>query len=161
MVGDAGLRMVVEWIPDDEWRTIVANVPIVSVDLLIRTDDGVLFGKRTNEPAKGHWFPPGGRVHKGETREDAVHRVAREECGLDVEIAESLGAFEHLYETADVAGVDGKHYLANGYVVDAVGGEIQRDGQHEALRPFAVTPTPLHEYVRAYLTAAETLPAWP
>jgi len=97
--------MTEAWIPDDEWRTIVANVPIVSVDLLIRTDDGLLFGKRTNEPAKGYWFPPGGRVRKFETREEAVHRVAREECGLKMEIVESLGAFEHVYETADASDV--------------------------------------------------------
>lgn len=42
------------WIPDGEWRMIVANVPIVPVNVLIRTDNGVLFGKRTNEPAKGY-----------------------------------------------------------------------------------------------------------
>jgi len=102
------------WIPDDEWRTIVANVPIVSVDLLIRTDDGLVFGKRTNEPAKGYWFPQGGRVRKFETREEAVHRVVREECGLEVDVVELLGAFEYMYQTAAVSDVDGKHYLANG-----------------------------------------------
>lgn len=149
------------WIPDDEWRTVVANVPIVSVDLLIRTDDGVLFGKRTNEPAKGYWFPPGGRVQKFETREEAVHRVAREECGLAVEIVESLGAFEHMYETASAAGVDEKHYLANGYVVDAVDGKLSIDDQHDAVQPFDAPPEPLNEYVRDYLTAAETLATWP
>jgi len=29
------------WIPSDEWRTIVANVPLVSVDLVIEHDGGV------------------------------------------------------------------------------------------------------------------------
>lgn len=84
------------WIASDDWRTIVANMPIVSVDLLVRYEDGVLFGKRTNKPAQGYWFPPGGRVRKGETRRDAVNRVAREELGLEVDIVESLGAFEHI-----------------------------------------------------------------
>jgi len=32
---------------------------------------------------------------KGETRREAVHRVAATELGTDVEIVESLGAFEH------------------------------------------------------------------
>jgi colanic acid biosynthesis protein WcaH len=103
------------WIPAADWRTVVANVPTVSVDLSIQTDDGVLFGTRTNEPAKGYWFSPGGRVRKFETREEAVHRVVRQECGLDVEIIESLGVFERIYETADVPDVDAKHYLTNGY----------------------------------------------
>ena len=51
-------------IPDAEWRTIVEHVPIVSVDLIVTHDDGIVLGKRTNEPAKGEWFPPGGRVRK-------------------------------------------------------------------------------------------------
>jgi colanic acid biosynthesis protein WcaH len=149
------------WIPADDWQTIVANVPIVSVDLFVRYDGGLLFGKRANEPAKGWWFPPGGRVHKGETRMDAVHRVADKELGLTVELVESLGAFEHIYDTADVLDAAGKHYLANGYVVDAVGGELMTDAQHENVRSFTSPPEPLHEYVVAYLNAANTLPEWP
>ena len=124
------------WISADDWETIVASVPIVSVDLVISHDEGVLLGRRTNEPAKGYWFVPGGRVYKGETRREAVHRVAREELGVEVEIVESLGAFEHRYDTADVPGVDAKHYLANGYVVEIVDGEVEPDTQHEAVRVF-------------------------
>ena len=33
--------MADEWIPGEEWRTIVTNVPIVSVDLFVRYDGGV------------------------------------------------------------------------------------------------------------------------
>jgi colanic acid biosynthesis protein WcaH len=77
---------------------------------------------------------------------------------LEVEIVESLGAFEHIYETAAVDGVDGKHYLANGYVVDAVGGDLTRDDQHESVKAFTSAPDPLHAYIRAYLEAADTLP---
>lgn len=153
--------MPTDWLPADDWRTIVANAPVVSVDLLVRLDGGLVFGERTNEPVQGWWFLPGGRVEKGETREQAVHRVADEELGLAVEIVESLGAFEHFYEVADVAGVDGKHYLANGYVVDAVGGELAGDDQHGDLRVFTAPPEPLHEHVRWYLEAADSLPGWP
>ena len=148
------------WIPTDEWKTIVANLPIVSVDLVIRRDEGVLLGRRTNDPAKGYWFVPGGRVLKGESRRDAVHRIASEEIGVDVEIVESLGAFEHRYETSDVAGVDSKQYLANGYVVDVVNGEITPDDQHDAFRVFRSPPEPCHEYVRAYVEAASTVTNW-
>lgn len=147
--------MPAEWIPADEWRTIVSNVPIVSVDLLVRTDEGLLLGKRTNEPARGDWFPPGGRVRKGETRTEAVHRVARTELGVEVEVVESLGAFEHLYDTADVADAGGKHYLANGYVVDLVGGDVTLDDQHEQIRAFETLPEGLHDYVSAYVEASD------
>lgn len=79
-----------KWISDDDWATIVANVPIVSVDLLVQYDDGLVLGRRTNEPAKGFWFMPGGRVQKGETRSEAVYRIGKEELGVDLKFVESL-----------------------------------------------------------------------
>ena len=102
-------------IPDDEWRTIVANVPLVSVDLVIEHDGGVLLGKRENDPAKGEWFVPGGTVFKNERRIEAVHRVAEEELGESVVVDDCLGTSEHLYDTAETDGIDSKHYLATGY----------------------------------------------
>lgn len=149
------------WIPESEWRTVVKHAPIVSVDLLVRVDGGLVFGKRQNEPARGYWFVPGGRVKKGETREEAVHRVAEKELGTKVEIVESIGAYEHQYDVANMEDVDGKHYLANGYVVDAESSDFEADDQHSALRIFNEQPDPLHEYVLQYLTDAETLPNWP
>jgi colanic acid biosynthesis protein WcaH len=50
------------WISGDDWETIVASVPIISVDLVVSRDGGVVLGRRTNEPAKGDWVVPGGRV---------------------------------------------------------------------------------------------------
>lgn len=149
------------WISQEDWKTIVTNVPIVSVDLLVQCEDGLLFGKRTNEPAKGYWFLPGGRVQKGENRHEAVDRIAEEELGLSVEIVESLGAFEHIYETSDVDGVDTKHYLANGYVVKMDSGQLRSDDQHEDLQVFESTPDPLHQNIRAYLDASKNLTDWP
>jgi colanic acid biosynthesis protein WcaH len=153
--------MTTGWIPDDDWATIVENAPIVSVDLLVRHRGGLLLGKRTNEPAKGYWFVSGGRVKKGETRNEAVHRVAEEELGVSVEIVEPLGAFEHIYDTSDVEGVETKHYLATGYVVDVVCGQVQTDEQHVDLQVFHSAPDPLHEHVRDYFEASKTLDDWP
>jgi colanic acid biosynthesis protein WcaH len=147
----------VDWIPDEEWATIVRNVPIVSVDLLVRTPEGVLLVERTNRPAKGEWFVPGGRVHKGERLVEAVHRVAREELGVEVEIEERLGAYEHLYDDADVDGAGGKHYLANGFLVHTDATEFDLDDQHGAARVFETFPDDLHPYVRGYLEAAGLL----
>ena len=76
----------VDWISEDDWNTIVSQVPIVSIDLVVLCDDGVLLGKRENEPAKGEWFVPGGRVRKSETLVEAVDRVGQQELGTEVEI---------------------------------------------------------------------------
>ena len=149
-------------VPDDEWETIVRNVPIVSVDLVVQSADGVVLGKRTNAPAKGEWFVLGGRVHKHERLTEAVYRVAREELGVDVEIVEQLGAYEHLYHTAEMDAVGGKHYLANGFVVetDATVEELQLDDQHGDVRAFdpETLPTDLHKYTAAYLRDASSVP---
>lgn len=149
--------MIDGWISDDDWETIVANVPIVSVDLLVRYKGGLLFGKRINKPAKGYWFLPGGRVQKGETRREAVHRIAEAELGISVDIVESLGAFEHIYNTSDVDGVETKHYLANGYVVEVNNGRPTADDQHEAVQVFQSAPDPLHPNIRTYLDASKIL----
>ncbi len=100
---------------------------------------------------------PGGRVLKGETRREAVGRVAAEELGIEVGIVESLGAFERLYDTSDVSGVDSKHYLTNGYAIDVVDGQPEPDDQHDAFRVFRSPPDPCHEYVRAYVEGATTV----
>lgn len=74
-----------------------------------------------------------------------------------MEIVEAPGAFEHIYETADVSGVDWKYHLADGYVVDMVSGELTLNAQHETVRPFESAPEPLHEYMPAHLKATESL----
>ena len=139
------------FIPHKEWETIVRNVPLVSVDLVVKHNDGVLLGKRQNEPAKDEWFVPGGRVRKNERLTDAVHRIAQEELNCDVEINQSLGVFEHFYDTSDIPSVDSKHYLANGFVVTPNKEPSIGDDQHEEVRTFSEPFTEFHPYVEQYL----------
>ncbi|MFC7069353.1 GDP-mannose mannosyl hydrolase [Halobaculum lipolyticum] len=148
----------VDRLPDDVWETVVSNAPIPSVDLVVRSGDGVVLARRTNEPAKGEWFVPGGRIRKGETLREAVHRVARIELGVDVTVERELGAYDHLYEASDVADSGGKHYVAHGYVVTPDAAEFELDAQHDDVRVFAPEDLPsLHEYVEAYLVDAGIL----
>ena len=148
-------------IPADEWETVVRNVPLVSVDLVVETDSGVVLGKRENEPAKDEWFVPGGRVHKHEGLTDAVHRIAGDELGIPVTIERQLGVYEHFYDVADVKGAGGKHYVPIGYHVRPAGDEtLQADDQHSSLDVFAspFKELDLHPYVEAYLVDAGITP---
>ena len=143
-------------VPSDIWTTVVSNVPIPSVDLVVRTNQGVILARRQNEPAKGEWFVPGGRIQKGESLEEAVHRVAREELGVDVVIEEELGAYDHRYETADVEDVGGKHYVAHGYVVRPESDILNLDKQHSEAKYFNLDTLPsVHSNVMAYLEDAK------
>ncbi|WP_435127665.1 NUDIX domain-containing protein [Halobaculum sp. D14] len=150
----------VDWVPDDVWADVVEYVPVPSVDLVVLCDGGVLLAKRRNEPARGEWFVPGGRIRKGERIEASVRRVAREELGVDVAVEAELGAYDHLYDTADVPDANGKHYVAHGYVVAPDSETFALDDQHDDARVFApaeLADLDLHPNVAAYLADAGVL----
>jgi colanic acid biosynthesis protein WcaH len=140
-------------ISPSEWRAIVENVPLVSVDLIVEHDGGILLGKRENEPAKGEWFVPGGTVLKNEARTEAVHRVAEEELGEPVVIDECFGTYEHFYDTSEIEGVDSKHYVATAYrcYLEHDDPDLSGDDQHSALDVFYPPFNDLHPYVERYL----------
>jgi len=138
-------------ISSNEYETIAANVPIVSVDLLICNENEIVLGKRTNAPAKGEWFVPGGSVLKGETRREAVHRVAKEEIGSDVFIDDVLGVYDHFYSTAEVGNNNSKQYLATGYVVTPTQSDLKIDNQHSEFDTFSSPFPDFHNYIRRYI----------
>jgi colanic acid biosynthesis protein WcaH len=92
-------------IDKDLYRQIVQIIPISCIDLVVANDDGqVLLAKRTNEPAIGEWWFPGGRVHYLETRVDAAFRKLREECRLESDQLVELGTFDVIVERSDNSG---------------------------------------------------------
>jgi colanic acid biosynthesis protein WcaH len=143
-------------IPPSEYAVIAEHVPVVSVDLLVPTDEGLLFGKRRNEPARSEWFVPGGTVLKGERRREAVERVAEDELGTPAEVHGELGVYDHFYDAAASPGVERKQYLATAYVAalpsDVGVGDIDPDDQHAAFEAFRPPLDGHHRYVRRYAT---------
>jgi colanic acid biosynthesis protein WcaH len=86
----------------DELAEVVRLAPLVSIDLIIENIKGeILLGMRENEPARGTWFVPGGRILKDERISEAFERIIKSELGIDVPFgqAEFVGVFEHLYDT--------------------------------------------------------------
>lgn len=143
-------------IPDEEWETIVANVPIVSVDLVVVDGDSVILGKRMNEPAKGEWWVPGGRIRKHERLEDAVDRIAETELGIPITIERELGVYQHFYDIADVPNANGKHYVPTGYLVTPETTDLSPDNQHSEFKRFSnpFDEIYLNPYVEEYLDDA-------
>ncbi len=54
----------------------------------------LLLIRRANEPGRGRWSVPGGRVEAGETDYDALIREVAEETGLAIEITCRLGTVQ-------------------------------------------------------------------
>jgi colanic acid biosynthesis protein WcaH len=85
------------FIPADQYEFIKRAMPIPCVDLLVVNDGGqILLTRRANDPARGCWWLPGGRVAFGETREQAARRKLREECGLESISTRELRTFDLL-----------------------------------------------------------------
>jgi colanic acid biosynthesis protein WcaH len=106
-------------LPAEVFASVVANAPLISIDLVIENPQGqILLGLRKNPPAKDYWFVPGGRIRKSEKLDDAFARLTQEELGITVSRSEArlLGIYEHFYET-DFTGMEGKttHYIVLAY----------------------------------------------
>jgi len=142
-----------EFIPPEEFATVLNRVPQVCVEVVLESDAGVLLAHRTNEPAKGEWFWPGSRLYKGERVEDAARRVAREELGVEVTVEERVGVYDHFWQRSRVDGVEARHTVNIVFRVRRADpdAEIVLDDQHDDYRFVTGEEDGLHEYVRAYL----------
>jgi ADP-ribose pyrophosphatase YjhB (NUDIX family) len=85
----------------EEFDTIYAKVPRLTVEAVIRTPDGIVMTRIPKGVAKGQWNVPGGTVRFKETVVDAVRRVAKNEIGVDVIVGSLIGYIEypHLNES--------------------------------------------------------------
>lgn len=105
------------FIDNENFKKIVSFTPLISIDLIVENSYGhILLGKRTNRPARGFWFVPGGRVLKNETLAEAFERLTKDELGFTFSINKSqfLGIYEHFYED-NFSGKDfSTHYIVIG-----------------------------------------------
>lgn len=82
----------------EEFKAIYSKVPRLCVDLVIKTDKGVLLTLRTKNGYENQWHLPGGTVYYREKVEDTVKRVAEEELGIEVSIEKFHGYLEYFSE---------------------------------------------------------------
>jgi 8-oxo-dGTP diphosphatase len=68
--------------------------PQIAIGAIVIHEDKLLMVQRANDPGKGLWSLPGGRVEQGEYLADALRREVLEETGLEVEVGELAGILE-------------------------------------------------------------------
>ncbi|MGB0732766.1 MAG: GDP-mannose mannosyl hydrolase [Pontibacterium sp.] len=104
----------------DTFKAVVANAPLVSLDLIVKDSDGhVLLGRRNNRPAKGNWFVPGGRILKGEAVDVAIERLTKDELGRAYQLNDTSyhGLYDHFYVDSIWGDEVSTHYLVNAFVL--------------------------------------------
>lgn len=141
-----------EFIPEETFGACLDVLPQVCVEVLLERDGGLLVARRTNEPARGTYFWPGGRLRKGERLEDAARRVAREELGVEVAVEGRVGVYSHFWDGSSVAGADSRHtvnvvYRASKRDPDAA---VVLDDQHDDYRFVSEPDDDCHDYVHEY-----------
>jgi 8-oxo-dGTP diphosphatase len=72
--------------------------PTLGVGAIVVRDEALLMVRRAQEPARGLWSVPGGKVERAEYLADAVRREVREETGLEIEVGDVAGFFEVIGE---------------------------------------------------------------
>jgi 8-oxo-dGTP diphosphatase len=77
--------------------------PVVVAAAVVIRDGRVLLTRRAEgQHLAGIWEFPGGKLEAGESPEEAVERECREECGIDIEVAEIFDVTHYRYPEKDV-----------------------------------------------------------
>ena len=140
------------------FKTVVENAPLASIDLCLVCDDQLLLGKRNNDPLKGEWFTPGGRIHKNETWQDALLRIAEVELGLSdiaVEDFALMGMWDHFYRNSARDQNTSTHYVNLPHYAEFKSKpQIALDDQHDEFKWFDLSVVSkdekFHLYIRNY-----------
>ncbi|WP_019615902.1 GDP-mannose mannosyl hydrolase [Psychromonas ossibalaenae] len=146
-------------LPLSTFKTVIASTPLVSIDLIVKNKDGkVLLGKRTNRPAKGYWFVPGGRVLKDESLDLAFNRLIKIELGLSGVKAGFKGVYQHFYEDNFSEDNFTTHYVVLAYEI-IFNGELSSlpDEQHSGYSWFSesglLEDSDVHTHTKWYFQA--------
>jgi colanic acid biosynthesis protein WcaH len=142
----------------DTFRTVVENTPLVSIDICLVHDHKMLLGKRNNEPLRGQWFTPGGRILKNESWQDCLKRVAQSELGLcvtDTSEFALMGIWDHFYPNSAFDRNISTHYVnLPFYIFFDKRPEIEVDSQHDFVDWHCLEliqeSNVFHKYIKAY-----------
>lgn len=96
------------------------NHPVVGVGGIVIKDRSILLVRRGNPPSQGQWGVPGGCLELGEPIREGVAREVREECGIEIKVAELFDIFEVLEK--DDMGIVEFHYVLLDFLAEHISG---------------------------------------
>jgi ADP-ribose pyrophosphatase YjhB (NUDIX family) len=93
------------------------------VGLYVVKDGKVLLVRRGNEPGRGKWSLPGGRIRFGERSEEAALREMREETGLEVRLRRVVDVVDVFWRSE--RGELLEHFVIVDFEAEVIGGELR------------------------------------
>jgi colanic acid biosynthesis protein WcaH len=136
---DGFQKQASDWIPQPLYDNIVKLIPIVSVEALIVRGDELLFLRRNNEPVKGEWWFPGGRIRKGESLEQALRREVKEETGLAILSYKLINVYSRVFPE--------RHDITIAYCCKCKKADVELNDEHSEYAFFKAAPEGLHRYL--------------
>lgn len=137
----------------------MSSFPQVAVGAVVRRGTAVLLVQRGTAPNAGQWAIPGGKVHAGETLQQAAEREIREETGIQIRAGEPIFSFDVI--DRDNRGKLRYHYVIVDLLADYIDGEPQAgDDALDAawIEPETLARLDLNATTRQLLTRLETGP---
>ena len=128
-----------DYIPSALYDQITKCMPIVSVEAVIIMDEALLFLRRNNQPAKGEWWFPGGRIRKGESFEQALRREVKEETGLEISVYKFINVYSRVFPE--------RHDITVAYLCKCKKGKVKLNIEHSEYGFFKIMPIGLNPYL--------------
>ena len=133
-------------IPLEEYKNIVNQMPIVCIDaIIINQKNQYLLVRRKNEPLKGEYWVPGGRLLKNETLHDAVKRKVQQELNIKSHVIMPVGVYEDFFDKDPFNTKTGLHTVSIVFLMIAEGDDIVLDDQSDEWGWFPELPERLRK----------------
>ncbi|MEM0139514.1 MAG: NUDIX hydrolase [Ferroplasma sp.] len=104
------------------------RLPRVAIGGVIVNDGMVLLAKRRDEPDKGKWAIPGGKLKLNETLSEGLIREIKEETKLNVTVGRLLGITESISKHF--------HYIIFDYLCTVISGQPEASSDATDLKYF-------------------------
>ena len=122
-------------------------MPIVCVDGAVLYSNKILYLKRSNEPEKGKWWLPGGRLLKGELLENAIVRKVKEETNLMTKVIRQIGVTQTGFTTGP-SGIP-VHTINITFLLRPIGQEgVKIDENHSEYEWLENCPEDMHPEIK-------------